>query len=300
MNKKILVVDDSRLELRILVDMLSEEGYIVFACTNGYDALDLANRIKPDVILLNIIMPGLDGFEVCDLLKKKDDMKDIPIIMITSKTDSKDIKKALELGAFDYLKKPIDEVELFARINSALRCKEYQEKLKEMAMRDGLTGLYNHSLLIELFEKKCKGMKVKDNGIAFAMLDIDFYKKVNDIYGHAFGDRVLKEISSILINCVRSSDIVGRYGGEEFGVVFADTDLEEVQRICEHIRKKIEEHDFNIDGKFVKVTLSIGVNYSLPGKNALSSEMIQRADEALYKAKNSGRNKVEVNIGHGL
>lgn len=298
MEKKILVVDDSRLELRILIDILSSEGYIVFACTNGYNALDLANRILPDVILLNIVMPGLDGFEVCKLLKKSDNTRDIPVIMITSKTDSKDIKKALELEAFDYLKKPIDEVELFARINSALRFKAYQDKLKEMAMKDGLTGLYNHSLLIELFQKEFKNQEKKNRSIGFAMLDIDFYKKVNDSYGHTSGDIILKEISSIITSTVEDSKTVGRYGGEEFGVVFTDMSLNKIQKICENIRRNIEEHEFRIGDKSIKVTISIGISYKALDENMSWNEMIEKADEALYRAKNSGRNKVETTFRH--
>ena len=163
-------------------------------------------------------------------------------------------------------------------------------------MRDGLTGLYNHSLLIELFQKEFENQEGKNRSIAFAMLDVDFYKKVNDSYGHTSGDVILKEISSIINSTVEDSRIVGRYGGEEFGVVFTDLPLDKIQEICEDIRKNIEEYEFKIGDKFIKVTISIGISYKALAENMSWSEMIEKADKALYKAKNSGRNRVESNI----
>lgn len=296
MTKTILIVDDTKLNLRILIDILSREGYAVFACTNGLKALELASRINPDVILLDIVMPELDGFEVCKLLKEKDESKDIPIIMVTSETKSKNIKKALELGAFDYIRKPIDEVEVLARVNSALRFKIHQDKLKELATKDGLTELYNHRRLIELFVKEYDKQLELKKGICFAMLDIDFYKKINDNFGHTSGDIVLREISSILKSSVRCCDIVGRYGGEEFGIVFPDIELGEALRLCEMIRKNIEEYEFNVRNQFIRVTISIGICYKSAKEHIKYNEMIEKADKALYKAKNSGRNKVEIEM----
>lgn len=294
MTKTILIVDDTKLNLRILIDILSREGYAVFACTNGLKALELASTINPDVILLDIVMPELDGFKVCKLLKEKDESKDIPIIMVTSEIKSQNIKKALELGAFDYIRKPIDEVEVSARVNSALRFKTHQDKLKELAMKDGLTELYNHRVLIELFVKEYeKQLKLK-KGICFAMLDIDFYKKINDNFGHTSGDIVLREISSIIKGFVRCCDIVGRYGGEEFGIVFPDIELGEALRLCEMIRKNIEEHEFNVRNQSIRVTISIGICYKSAKEHIKYNEMIEKADKALYKAKNSGRNRVEI------
>lgn len=294
MTKKILIVDDTKLNLRILIDILSNEGYYVFACTNGLEALELASTINPDVILLDIVMPNLNGFEVCKLLKEKDELKDIPIIMVTSETKSQNIKKALELGAFDYIRKPIDEVEVSARVNSALRFKAHQDKLKELAMYDGLTELYNHRRLIELFEKEYNKQLEMKQGICFAMLDIDFYKRINDNFGHISGDIILKEISSIIKSSVRSCDIVGRYGGEEFGIVFPDIDLDGALRLCEQIRKNIEQHEFNIRNNSIKITISIGICFKSPKEHIKYNEMIEKADKALYKAKNNGRNKVEI------
>ena len=294
MNSKILVVDDSKFIIRLLTDILKEKGYTVYSCDNGSSVIEMANKIRPDVILLDIVMPGLDGFDICKLLNGERDLKDIPVIMITAETNSINIKKALELGAFDYIKKPIDDVEVVARVQSALRFKEQQDKLREMAMKDGLTGLYNHTSLIELFQEEYKKQYESGSGISFAMIDIDFFKKVNDNYGHVCGDMVLKEVSLILTRSIGKCDIVGRYGGEEFSILFKDSDIENVLSLCEKVRKNIEEHEFNIGNKSIKITISIGVCIKSPEEFMLSSEMIVKADEALYKAKKSGRNKTEV------
>ncbi len=291
---KVLVVDDSKLNVMIVKDILETEEYSVFSSYDGNSVIEMCYEISPDVILLDIIMPGMDGFQVCKLLKNNTRTKDIPVIMITSRTNSSDVKRALDLGAFDYIKKPIDEVELIARIQSAIRFNAYQEKLKEMAMRDGLTGLYNHSLIIELFQKELDKKECISNSISFVMLDIDYFKKVNDTYGHLCGDMVLKEVSNILTSSVSNSDILGRYGGEEFSIVSSGISKEELNELCEHIRKNIEENEFRIGNETFKITISIGAFFKENRNNISNTEMIKKADEALYKAKENGRNKVEM------
>ncbi|HEY8910192.1 MAG TPA: diguanylate cyclase [Desulfosporosinus sp.] len=289
----ILVVDDNRYNVRLLTDILEDEHYTVVSTDNGGSVLEMVRKLKPEVILLDIMMPGLDGFEVCKLLKSDFDIKHIPVIMVTAKTDGQDLKKALEIGAFDYIKKPIDEVEVIARVQSAIRFKQYQDKLIEMAMKDGLTGLYNHALLIDLFVKELARIPRNGGNISFAMLDIDYFKKVNDTYGHMCGDIVLKEVSNILISSVRSGDIVGRYGGEEFGLVILEATEENALQICDKIRKKIEDFNFNIGIESIKITVSIGVFFKQPTAVITASEIIQKADEALYEAKRNGRNRIE-------
>lgn len=295
MNKKILIVDDNYLNNRLLTDILEDENYTVYSTESGLAVLEMASRIKPDVILLDIVMPGMDGFEVCKLLKSDFDLKDIPVIMVTSKTEGNDVKNALELGAFDYIKKPIDEIEIIARIKSALRLKEKQDELKELAIKDGLTGLYNHVTLIELFEKELERQRRNNESISFAMLDIDYFKEINDTYGHLAGNIILEEVSNILRNSVRSSDIVGRYGGEEFSLVLPDADKQSAFLLCERIRKRIEDYSFNIRSKLIKITVSIGVFFKDSKDSITGIDIIQKADEELYKAKNGGRNKVEIN-----
>lgn len=293
MITKILVVDDNLNNIRLLTDILEDENFTVYTADNGAAVLAMVHKLKPDVILLDIMMPGLDGFEVCKLLKNDFDIKDIPVIMVTAKTEGIDIKKSLEMGAFDYIKKPIDEIEVIARVQSAIQFKQTQDKLKEIAMKDGLTGLYNHALLIELFEKEIDKQQRNNGSISFAMIDIDNFKKINDTYGHISGDTVLKELSNILMSSVRGGDIVGRYGGEEFSIVFPDIDEQNAFQLCERIRKEVEDFNFEIGIETVKITISIGINFNELKGIINKREIIQKADEALYRAKHNGRNRVE-------
>lgn len=294
MNTKILVVDDNRLNVRLLTEILEDEGYIVYSADNGLVVLEITHKIIPDIILLDIMMPGMDGFEVCSLLKKDYELKDIPVIMVTAKTDGKDVKKALELGAFDYIKKPVDEGEVIARVQSALRFKEYGDRLKELAIKDSLTGLYNHGLLMEFLEKELIKQERKEYDICFVMIDIDYFKRINDMYGHMAGDEVLKQLSDIFTSSVRTSDIVGRYGGEEFGIILPEVSLEDAYGLCERLRLNIENYRFQAGNEVVFITVSIGICFK-SFKDAISSgQMVKKADDALYISKNNGRNRVEI------
>jgi diguanylate cyclase (GGDEF) domain len=293
MNKKVLIVDDNLNNIRLLKDILSDEGYIIYTSDNGAPVPDMVRGLRPDVILLDIMMPDISGFDLCKMLKRDIDTSDIPIIMVTAKTEGIDIKKALEYGAFDYIKKPVDEIELVARLQSALRYKAQQDELKEFATRDGLTGLFNHTLLLDLFEKELAKKQQNCNSTTFIMLDIDYFKKVNDTYGHSSGDLVLKELSDILASSIRRGDIVGRYGGEEFGIIIIDSTEEDVQLMCERIRSTIENYDFLIGNDKINITVSMGFCYQGKSTALSSGDLIKNADIALYKAKHKGRNRVE-------
>lgn len=298
MYDKVLVVDDNNNNLRLLIDILEDEEFEVFTSNTGLTVVEMARNLKPDVVLLDIMMPEMDGFEVCKALKGDNDLKDIPVIMVTAKVDSRDLKNALEIGAVDYIKKPIDEVEVIARVQSALRQKQAKEDLKNRASRDGLTGLFNHALLLELFKKELESQERNQRGISFVMLDIDFFKKINDTYGHTSGDAVLKELSKIIIEGTRSGDFPGRYGGEEFGIVLPGINKEDTFKLCERLREKIEKHEFLIDLKVIKITVSAGFYYKDAKDPITCEDMIKCADEALYRAKQNGRNRVEEYLSH--
>jgi two-component system, cell cycle response regulator len=290
---KVLIVDDNHLNIRLLKDILEDENYIVESVDSGLQVLNAVHEFKPDIILLDIMMPCMDGFEVCKELKQDPDSRNIPIIMVTAKTDGSDIKRALELGAFDYIRKPLDDMEVVARVQSALRYKAQEERLKEIAMKDSLTGIYNHALLIDLLGKELAKAHRRNTGISFVMLDIDYFKKVNDTYGHLSGDIILKELTKILVNSVREGDIVGRYGGEEFSIVFPEISKEDTFTICERIRHKVETHGFDIGSKSINITVSLGFYFTSSEQNLTHREVVQLADEALYEAKRSGRNRVK-------
>lgn len=294
MCQKILIVDDNYRNIKLLSEILLDEDFEVYSAEDGVGILELVREIKPDAILLDIMMPKIDGFDVCKLLKSNHDVKDIPVIMVTAKTESVDIKEALGLGAFDYIKKPIDEIEVIARVKSALRYKVNQDRLLHLAMKDSLTGVYNHALLIELLNKELLRQKENRSNIAFVMLDVDYFKKVNDIYGHLSGDLILKGLSDLLLESVGPSDIVGRYGGEEFGLVLSDTNSHDAFSLSDRIRKKVEAFDFHIENQNINITVSMGVLLKTPEDSISVNEMIQKADQSLYKAKEGGRNKVEL------
>lgn len=296
MDIKILVVDDNKLNIRLLQDILEDEQYTVYTADSGFPVLEMAKNLKPDVILLDIMMPGMDGFEVCQLLKSDEEVMDIPVIMVTAKTDGNDLKVAFEMGAADYIKKPFDDVEVIARIHSVLRTKQSQDKLKDEASRDGLTGIYNHALLIQLFEKEIKKQEISGENLSFVMLDIDHFKKINDSYGHTIGDLVLKELAMILSTSIGGNDYVGRYGGEEFSIVITKLNEDETYKWCELVRNKIQNHKFYVGDALIQVTVSMGF-YCKSAKDTISGyDMIKKSDEALYKAKQNGRNRVEKGI----
>lgn len=296
MSYKVVVGDDDLRSIVFMKKFLEASDFSVVVAKNGLEILQCVKSEKPDIILLDIVMPIMNGFDVCMQLKSDSELKDIPIIMVTHQTDSNNLMRALDLGAFDYIKKPINEVEALARIKSALKYKEAQDKIKEIAMRDGLTGLYNHRFLIEIFEKEYSKRVEKNCNISYAMLDLDHFKKINDTYGHIFGDEVLKKIADIITESIREGDTVGRYGGEEFGVVIPDSEPEEVINICEKIRTNIENHFYNIGGSKFNLTASIGIYLCKAIPDINFKEVIKVSDEALYEAKSKGRNRIELRI----
>jgi two-component system cell cycle response regulator len=260
---------------------------------DGINVIETALMIQPDAILLDIIMPSIDGFEVCKLLKSTDETKNIPVIMVTAVTDGKDLRKAFDLGAFDYIKKPYDQIEIVARLKSAIRYYDQQKKLESLAMKDGLTNLYNHRMVMELFEKEFNKAMRQQHSISFIMFDIDLFKKVNDTYGHKTGDYVIKGIAELLKSSVRVSDYVGRYGGEEFCIIISNRSLEAVLRLSERIREIIDNYDFVAGDIHIHLTISIGVAYKEILTDSSYNDLIIIADQKLYEAKENGRNRVE-------
>ncbi len=184
-------------------------------------------------------------------------------------------------------------MEVLARLSAALEYYDEQKRLREMAMRDGLTGLYTHNLLLELLGKECSKAWRYKTPMAFLMIDIDYFKMVNDTYGHRIGDKILRLVADILQANSRRSDIVGRYGGEEFGIVLQDISFDNAWLVCERIRRAVADFEYRIDGKSISVTVSIGMAFKEPEILADLEEMIAIADKALYQAKNNGRNRTE-------
>jgi len=292
----VLIVDDVAKNLQVLGTILSKQEYKVAAANNGEQAIKIAKITLPDLILLDIMMPGIDGFEVCARLKKDSGTKDIPVIFLTAKIEPEDIVKGFETGAVDYVTKPFNSTELLARTKTHLELKINRdllkiknEQLNELAITDSMTGLYNHRYIIDSLSERIAEARRYKQSLSVAMLDIDYFKKVNDKYGHPFGDFVLVRISTIIEESIRETDIAGRYGGEEYLIIFTNTDKKSALNTLERIRKSVEEE------KWVKEDLVVTVSGGLSElKDEDYSKLIKKADKLLYKAKENGRNRNEI------
>jgi len=305
-NKKpvILIVDDSPFNLQILREVTEDSGYEAVTVVNGRKALEFVKKQKPDLILLDIVMPQMDGYEVCKLLKSSEETKDIPIIFLTAKTEPEDIVKGFRFGAVDFVSKPFKAIELNARVKTHLELKrvrdELQEKNKQLqeamnelervATRDPLTNLFNRRYMMERMEQEVFRTKRTNRIFSLVLTDIDFFKKVNDTYGHDCGDFILKSLSKLMMETLRHQDVLVRWGGEEFLILLPETGTEGATVVSEKIRKKVEDSSFIYNDKEIKITMTFGVaEYSTTER---IDDTIIRADKRLYEGKNSGRNKV--------
>lgn len=299
---RILVVDDNADNLDVVATRLRFRGYDVDAATTGEEALEKVEAHPPDLILLDVMMPGMDGFEVARRIKNDPDLPFIPIILVTARTSTQDKVTGLDAGADDYLTKPINFAELEARVRSMMRIRELQQELEEknrtlarLSISDGLTGLYNHRHMQEVVHEEFERAKRTGEPLAVVMFDFDHFKRVNDSYGHQVGDRVLQEMAGILQRTAREIDKIGRYGGEEFIVVLPDTDIDDAATFAERVRSRVEKHPFTVGhAEPLRLTVSAGAaTYPHPAVHNPRT-LIHRADQALYAAKAAGRNRVRA------
>lgn len=284
-NGVVLIVDDSMTNRQILSACLMDD-YEIITAKDGEESLELAKTI-PDLILLDIEMPGIDGYEVCRRLKENELTCIIPVIFVTARQDGGDEELGLSLGAVDYIIKPIKPSIVVARTKTHVTLKQQADKLREMAIRDQLTNLYNRHYLLEYSERKVAKSNRHDEIFSVLMIDIDHFKSFNDKHGHLYGDKVLQKISNQLRNNIRAEDVVARLGGEEFVIVLDCCRLKDCKAKAESLRSIIEADNF--DGN--KVTISIGVAQFKNNKETFT-DLIERADAALYLAKEKGRNCV--------
>jgi len=286
-KQTILIVDDTETNIDILLDFLG--AYDVVVATNGQSALEIASEDSPDLILLDIMMPEMDGYKVCQKLKDNNETKNIPVIFITAKTDEDSIEKAYEVGGIDYITKPFKPRELIARVKTHLKLKCLIEHLEFTASYDDMTGIYNRRKFFELATQKFNESKENLYGV---VIDIDKFKAVNDTYGHPIGDEVIKLVAKTIKEYISKEAIFGRIGGEEFSIVcHADSKDEVIGRI-ESIRNIIEKLEVITDeGHVVKCTISEGISKTNEDINSLD-KLLKEADLALYEAKGSGRNRV--------
>ena len=306
-STRILVVDDVPDNVDILDARLSSRGYQVATATNGEEALASVADQPPHLILLDVMMPGMDGREVARRIKEDDSLPFIPIILVTALSETEHIVQGLNTGADDYIAKPYHFQELEARVRAMLRIKRLQDeldlknrelevankRLKKLSITDGLTELFNHRHVHELLRDEFERSRRSEEPLAVVMIDLDRFKAVNDTYGHPTGDVVLFETARILKETAREIDMVGRYGGEEFIGILPNTSEEEGARFAERVRAAVEAHVFRDEQTELRMTCSSGVA-SFPAEAVEApEELLKNADAALYLAKESGRNRVE-------
>ena len=296
----ILVVDDNPDNLEIISTRLRFRGYDVALAERGDEAIQKVHQESPDLILLDIMMPDMDGYEVARRIRAEEDIAYIPIIVVTARDSTEDKVTGLDAGADDYLTKPINVPELEARVRSMLRIKRLQDELEEknreleqLSISDGLTGLYNHRHLHELLQEEFERSRRTSEPISVVMFDLDYFKQVNDTHGHQAGDAVLIELANILRETAREIDRLGRYGGEEFMAILPDSDAEAGTTFAERVREIVEERRFEIGANgSLDMTISAGVA-TYPDDDADGPRrLVHYADQALYSAKNTGRNRV--------
>ena len=287
---KVLIIDDSPDAMAIAKARLAKEGLDIVAADGGRSGLDAARREKPDLVLLDLDMPDLSGFEVCRTLKADPDLCMIPVIFLSASGGPEDKVKGLDLGAVDYVTKPFDAFELRARVRAALRAKRFQDLLIEYAHIDPLTGLPNRRALMQRLAEEWERIRRHGGSLAFIMADIDHFKRVNDTHGHGVGDRVLQEVARAIAQECRAVDVPARHGGEEFAVLLPEETESAAVVLAERCRRRIEERRLDASGQSVRVTASFGAADSTSA--ASPEEMVERADKALYAAKSAGRNAV--------
>jgi diguanylate cyclase (GGDEF)-like protein len=289
---KVLAIDDSELIHRLLQVRLQYENLELHGALTASEGMRLARELRPDVILLDIEMEGMDGFAALTQLKSDPDLQDIPVIFISATASMEDRVRALDLGAVDFVGKPFEVVELKARVRSALRVQHLLKMLAQKAQVDGLTGLWNRTYFDQRLSQEVAEAVRHHRPLSLVMCDIDGFKRLNDQHGHPFGDHVLETFAKQL-QAGRTSDVACRYGGEEFGVILSHTGATEGMEVAERYRRALEATQWQgLDG--LKVTVSLGVAdlWSVP-QGLSSEELLAEADAALYRAKSAGRNRVE-------
>jgi diguanylate cyclase (GGDEF)-like protein len=292
---KVLIVDDEKINLDVLIGLL-KPYYRIVAAKSGEQAFKrLQVPPLPDLILLDIMMPGMDGYEVCHKLKEDNTTRDIPVIFITGKNDEQDEEKGFQAGAVDYITKPFSPSIALARVKTHIELKRRGDMLERLAGLDGLTGIPNRRNFDQFLDAEWKRSIRYNHMISLIIMDIDYFKLYNDHYGHADGDECLKIVANVISkSMIRSTDLSARYGGEEFACVLPETDFEgaltTAKRIIESIQNLGIPHAQSKVADYV--TVSIGVACITPQHNEKPLALIEMADKALYEAKGNGRNQI--------
>jgi two-component system cell cycle response regulator len=296
----VAVVDDDPAIRRLVRLFLRRERYEVFECTTADEARATLADLPWDLAILDRRLPDMDGAELCSELKSSTEYRNRYVIMLTGEDEQADKIEGLDLGADDYITKPFQPGELLARIRAGKRIVDLQKELLEsnrrlalLSITDGLTGLFNHRHFQDELVRAFDESQRYERPLSLVLIDIDFFKKVNDTHGHAAGDQVLQAVSRMFHDSIRSSDLAARYGGEEFAVMMPETDREDAISFAEKVRSTIEATPINTETGEIRVTVSIGVATVPRSKLRTAREVIEAADRSLYRAKRQGRNQVQ-------
>jgi diguanylate cyclase (GGDEF)-like protein len=307
--RTLLIVDDTVTVRETVRNVLRSTKLFeqILEAETGLQALDLMQKTVIDMLISDVVMAPLDGYKLTAAVKRQPRYKSLPVILLTSETDSGNKVKGLNLGANDYVTKPFDPSELVARVKNLLRIKELQQEVEEknaqlaelnkqleaLAITDDLTGLFNRRHFMERLREEFARSKRYQMDLSCIMFDIDNFKKINDQWGHQTGDKVLKELGALLERSHRTHDLAARYGGEEFILILCQTDREGAIVFAEQLRSNVQNHPFSgVKGKPLSVTVSIGVG-SYPAPDVTQpDDLVRVADGALYQAKRTGKNRV--------
>jgi diguanylate cyclase (GGDEF)-like protein len=291
---KLLVVDDQPINIQVMYQIFSAD-FQVFMATSGTQALALCKDNPPDLVLLDIVMPGMDGYEVCTRLKADEATRDIPVIFVTAYTDAIQETRGLEVGAVDFISKPVNPAVVRARVKTHITLKLQSDVMRRLVFLDGLTGVYNRRFFDQQLTMEMARSVRNLSPLSLIMLDVDYFKRFNDFYGHQTGDDCLRQIATTLKEGLRRpADLVARYGGEEFACILPETDFQDAMTLAGELEQRIREKKIphaNSDAAQV-VTISLGVSGREGDTPGDASALLALADVQLYKAKNAGRARV--------
>ena len=297
----VVVADDDRVTREYVAGLLRGQGMEVETADNGQKAVERVGKGGVDLVLLDIVMPGLSGLDCCRLIKTMTQDSFLPVVLLTGKTDTESRVEGLRIGADDYVCKPFDERELSARVSGMLRIKKLHDdvqtakaRLAHLAVHDELTGLYNYRYLHTRLSEEFKRAERYRDPLACAMLDIDHFKQFNDQHGHDTGDAILREVGARLRSAVREIDVVARYGGEEFLLVLPSTHFSGALTVADRVWRSIGTEPMRVDGQEHTVTVSVGVALYPSRDVGTKDQLLKASDRALYQAKSDGRNRICV------
>lgn len=291
---KLLVVDDQPINIQVIYQIFGAD-FQVFMATSGEQALVMCKKNLPDLVLLDVVMPDMDGFQVCAQLKANPETQEIPVIFLTALNDSEQETYGLELGAVDFISKPVNPAVVKARVKTHLILKQQTDIMRQLAFLDGLTGAYNRRYFDQQFGVEMARAIRNGTTLSLILLDIDYFKRFNDQYGHQAGDECLRLVATALKGCLRRpADLLSRYGGEEFVCILPETDHESAMDLANVMEQRVRELQIAHGGSELSgiVTISVGVAGLRSDGKSNVHDMLEQADQQLYKAKNAGRSQV--------